>query len=224
MGDTLEIKANSRTKSGTSAARALRREGKIPATLYGEGQIHSLAFDAKTLSQFAYKPNFMTSLLSIDIDGKKVRAIPRETQMHPLNGKILHVDFLMLGANARIDVEVNVNFINEELSPGLKRGGVLNIVRHAVELSCRAEAIPDEIVADLEGLDIGDGVHISSIKLPEGVEPTITDRDFTVATIAAPAAVRSEEEEAAEAEAAAEGEEAAAAEDKDEKEEKESGD
>lgn len=195
MNNNLEIKAETRPNNGTSSARALRRAGKIPAILYGDGESQSLAFDDKTLSKLAYSGNFMTTLLSIDIEGKIVRAIPRETQTHPLNGKIMHVDFMRLAANARIDVDVAVNFINEELSPGLKRGGVLNIVRHQIELSCPAENIPDDIVADLEGLDIGDSIHISQIKLPGNVETTITDRDFTIATIAAPASVRSEEEE-----------------------------
>lgn len=169
-----EIKADIRKNKGTSASRALRRDGKIPASLYGEGESAlALSFDGRMLSRIAHTEGFMTSLLSIDIDGKKVRAIPRETQVHPINGALMHVDFLLLGANARIDVEVNVSFINEELSPGLKRGGVLNIVRHEVELSCPAESIPDELIADLEGLEIGDGLHISSIALPEGVNATI---------------------------------------------------
>jgi large subunit ribosomal protein L25 len=200
MSKNTEIKADIRTKNGTGASRALRREGKIPATLYGVGEPKALAFDAKNLTKLAHSAGFMTSLLSIDVGGEKIRAIPRETQLHPLNGKIMHIDFLLLAANARIDVEVSVSFINEELSPGLKRGGVLNIVRHEVELTCPAESIPDVLIADLTGLDIGDSIHITGIKLPENVQPTIADRDFTVATIAAPAAVRSEEEEGAAAE------------------------
>src|SRR5690606_12979383 len=129
-------------------------------------------------------------------DGKTTRAIPRDVQFDPVKDFPTHVDFLRLTKGAKLDVWIPVSFINEEESPGITRGGVLNIVRHEVELTCPVDAIPDEIVGDLTGLDIGDSLHISAFTLPEGVVPTITDRDFTVATVAAPAALKSEEEEA----------------------------
>ena len=199
----ISLKASARERSGTSSARALRRGGQIPATLYGgETGAQAIAFDAHSLTLRAKRAGFMSTVCTIDLDGKAIRALPREAQIHPLNGKILHLDFLRLMADSLIDVEVRVRFINEETSPGLKRGGVLNIVRHAIELKCPAESIPEELIANLDGLDIGDSIHIAMIELPDNVTPTITDRDFTVATIAAPAALRSEEEEAAEAEAA----------------------
>jgi len=201
MSDPLQIEALPRKQSGTSAARSLRQQGQIPAILYGgNSQAQAITLNAHKLTQYVQRPGFMTTLIAIKLNGETIRAIPRQTQLHPLNGKILHMDFLRLAADSRIDVEVGVVFINEALSPGLKRGGVLNIVRHEVELSCPAEAIPDEITANLEGLDIGDSIHISHITLPDKVNPTITDRDFTIATIAAPAAVRSEETEETQAE------------------------
>ena len=212
----ISLKASARERSGTSSARALRRSGQIPATLYGgEDGAQSIALDAHSLTLRAKRTGFMSTVCTLELDGTAIRALPREAQIHPLNGKILHLDFLRLMADSLFDVEVRVRFINEEASPGLKRGGVLNIVRHAIELKCPAEAIPDELIANLDGLDIGDSIHISMIELPANVTPTITDRDFTVATIAAPAALRSEEEEAAEAEAAEAEAEAAEAEDGD---------
>ena len=223
MSEPLALKAEARAGSGTSSARSLRRSGQIPAILYGgAGGAQAIAFDAHMLTRHVQRPGFMTTLIEIELNGETIRAIPRHTQLHPLSGRLLHMDFLRLAADSRIDVEIGVSFIHEELSPGLKRGGVLNIVRHEVELSCPAESIPDEITANLEGLDIGDSIHISDIALPENVSPTITDRDFTIATIAAPASVRSEETEAAE-----ETEEQEEAEDKDkdkDKDDKDGGD
>ena len=197
------LKALAREDSGKSSARAMRKKGLIPAILYGgKDAPQSLGFDAMSLTKKAHDKGFMTKLVSIELGGKNIRAIPRETQLHPLTGRILHIDFMRLGADSRIDVEVAMNFINEDKSPGLKRGGVLNIVRHEVELSCPAESIPDILTANLEGLEIGDAIHISHIALPDKVHPTISDRDFTIATIAAPAIIASEEEseESAEAE------------------------
>ena len=140
------------------------------------------------------------------MDGEKHRVIPRDYQLDPVSDKAMHVDFLRIGAGSRLTVEVHVNFINEGASPGLKRGGTLNIVRHTVEVSCPADSIPEEITVDLSGLDIGDSAHISSVSLPEGVRPTIHDRDFTIATVVAPSGMRSEESqttEGGESEAAA---------------------
>jgi len=139
----------------------------------------------------------------VDVGGDNERVLARDLQLHPVSDQPIHVDFLRVSRTTRIDVEVAVVFLNEEESPGLKRGGVLNVVRHTVELSCQADAIPQQIELDLTGRDIGDSLHIGEVKLPEGVEPTITDRDFTIATIAAPSVIQEEEEvEAAEGELA----------------------
>ena len=143
---------------------------------------------------------FFATLFDVQVNGKAERVLPRDLQLHPVTDRPLHVDFLRVSATTEIEVDVPVEFINEEESPGLKRGGVLNIVRHAVEVSCRADSIPQEFVIDLTGLDIGDSVHISNITLPEGVTPTITDRDFTICTIAAPNLAVEEEEADEEAE------------------------
>ncbi len=139
--------------------------------------------------------HFLSTIYMLDLEGEKVRVIPRDIQLDPVRDFPLHVDFMRVSKSSRIDVEVSVEFLDEEKSPGLKRGGVLNIVRHTIELSCPADAIPQSIAFSLAGLDIGDSIHISAVTLPEGVTPTITDRDFTVATIASSSAMKPEEEE-----------------------------
>jgi large subunit ribosomal protein L25 len=221
MSNVVELKATARERVGKGAARATRRAGLVPAVIYGDKQApSSIAVERRELDKLLKTGNFLTTLFSVEVGGEKTRVIPRDVQFDPVRDFPVHIDFLRLGEHTRIDVAVTVHFINEEASPGIKRGGVLNIVRHEVELSCLADQIPEQLVADLTGLDIGDSIHISAISLPEGVTPTITDRDFTVATVAAPAALKSEEEEAAEAEAAeAEAEEAEAEAEEDEGEE-----
>ncbi len=199
--------AEARQQAGKGPARALRRDGRVPAVIYGEEkEPEAISLDARDLSRELHQPGFFRRLYDVAIDGSKQRVLPREVQRHPVTSVPLHVDFLRIGAGVRIAVAVAVTFENEELSPGLKRGGVLNVVRHEIELSCPADAIPDALRLDLTGLEIGDGVHISQVPLPPGVTPTITDRDFTIATIAAPTVVR---EEAAAAAAEAEAEEEA---------------
>lgn len=207
MSNVVELKATARERVGKGAARATRRAGLVPAVIYGDKQAPTaIAIERRELNKLLKTGGFLTTLFSVEVGGEKTRVIPRDVQFDPIRDFPVHVDFLRLGEHTRLDVAVPVHFINEEASPGIKRGGVLNIVRHEVELSCLADQIPEELVADLTGLDIGDSIHISAIALPEGVTPTITDRDFTVATVAAPAALKSEEEEAAEAEAAEEAE------------------
>ncbi|HXK53514.1 MAG TPA: 50S ribosomal protein L25/general stress protein Ctc [Hyphomicrobiales bacterium] len=211
MSNVVELKATARERVGKGAARATRRAGLIPAVIYGNKQSPTaIAIDRKELTRLLGTGHFLTTLFAIDVDGTKTRVLPRDVQFDPVRDFPVHVDFLRLGEHTRLDVAVPVHFINEEASPGIKRGGVLNIVRHEVELSCLADMIPDHLVADLTGLDIGDSLHISAISLPEGVTPTITDRDFTVATVAAPAGLKSEEAEEgdeAEIEGEAEGDE-----------------
>lgn len=205
MSQSSTLKAEPRTRVGKGSARALRREGKIPAVIYGDKQAPlSITVSANEIYHRIYRGHFTTTIVDIEVDGKTIRALPREYQMDPVKDMPLHVDFLRISKGAVVTVEVPVQFINEEQSPGLKRGGVLNVVRHQVEVECPADAIPEHIVVDLTGVDLGDSIHISAVALPKNVTPTITDRDFTIATIAAPAGLKSEEaeqtEDAAEAE------------------------
>lgn len=212
MTAAVSLKASLRERVGKGAARAVRRTGRVPAVIYGDKQTaQSVSLAFPDVVQQLNAGHFFTTVYEIEVDGAVTRALPRDVQIDPVRELPIHIDFLRLAAGARVDVSIPVSFVNEEESPGLRRGGVLNVVRYEVELSCPNDAIPDEIVADLTGLDLGDSLHISAIALPAGVTPTITDRDFTVATIAAPAGLKSEEEEAEEAAA----EEAEAAEDAD---------
>ncbi len=182
-----QIEAVARDRVGKGAARAVRRQGKVPAVIYGAGQPpEAIALDFNQTRQLIFAGHFLTTIFEIDVQGRKSRVIPRDYQLDPVKDLPLHVDFLRLAEGQQIRVEVPVHFVNQEASPGLKRGGTLNIVRHTVELMVPADDIPEFITADLTGLDIGDTLHISAIKLPEGVKPTIAERDFTVATIVAP--------------------------------------
>ncbi len=200
--ESYELEAEARDRVGKGSARALRRSGKIPAVIYGDNKPPlAISLPYKEVHLKLQGGGFMTTLATIKVGGEKIQVLPRDYQLDPVRDFTMHVDFLRISKNSVVTVNIPVHFVNEEASPGLERGGVLNIVRHEVEFSVPATAIPDYITADLTGLDIGDGVHISSIELPEGITPTITDRDFTIATIAAPAALKSDEEEAEEAEA-----------------------
>lgn len=203
MSETYELKAETREQSGKGSARAVRREGKIPAVIYGDKQPPlAIKLSYKEIYYKIHGGGFLTTLATIDVDGKKIQVLPKDFQLDPVKDFPLHVDFLRVSKNTEVNVQVPVRFLNEEKSPGLKRGGVLNIVRHEVEFTCPANAIPDAIEVDLSGTDIGDSIHISAVKLPKGVKPTIADRDFTIATIAAPAALKSEDDAAPAAEEA----------------------
>ncbi|AXS41454.1 50S ribosomal protein L25/general stress protein Ctc [Breoghania sp. L-A4] len=193
MAQSFELQATSRDRVGKGSARALRRDGKIPAVIYGANLPPlSIALPLKETTLQLNTGGFLTHVANITVDGEKIQVIARDYQLDPVRDFLVHVDFLRISAKSRIAVEVPVHFENEEESPGIKRGGVLNIVRHTVELEAPATQIPESIDIDLTGLDIGDSVHISSVKLPDGVTPTITDRDFTIATIAAPAGLKEE--------------------------------
>jgi large subunit ribosomal protein L25 len=209
-----ELTAEARDRVGKGSARALRRNGKIPAVIYGDNKPPlAISLPYKEVHLKLQAGGFMTTLATIKVGGETIQVLPRDYQLDPVRDFTMHVDFLRIGKDSVVTVNIPVHFINEEKSPGLKRGGVLNIVRHEVEFSVPATAIPEYITVDLDGLDIGDSVHISAVPLQDGMKPTISDRDFTIATVAAPASLKSEEEEAEEAEAAeeaAEGEEAEA--------------
>ncbi len=210
MSDALTLPAEARERAGKGASRALRREGRVPAVIYGgKEEPTPIHVEEKLLVQQLGTGHFMNSIVMIELDGKPTRTIPKDVALHPVSDRPVHVDFLRLAKDAKIDVAVPVVFINEEASPGLKKGAVLNVVRHELELTCDADKIPSEVEIDVTGLDVGDSIHISSITLPAGSESAITDRDFTIATVVAPSALKRAESEAADAEGEeAEGEEA----------------
>ena len=192
MGTSYQLTATAREKVGKGAARAIRREGQIPAVIYG-GKEPPLAISLSDRDVFfkLHAGGFLTTVAEIVVGGETIRTLPRDFQLHPVSDLPLHVDFLRVDENSKIKVEVPVQFINDADAPGIKRGGVLNVVRHRVELLCPVDSIPEKIVADLTGYEINDSLHISKIELPEGVVPTI-DRDFTIATVAAPAGLKEE--------------------------------
>ena len=205
MSDTLNLPAETRERAGKGASRALRREGRVPAVVYG-GKEEPLAIhvEEKLLVKQLGTGHFLNSIVEIEVGGKKLRTLPKDVAFHPVSDRPLHADFLRLSKDSTVHVNVPVHFINEDASPGLKRGGVLNMVRHELELICEADKIPEDIRIDVTGLDIGDSIHISSVTLPKGSTSAITDRDFTIATIVAPSGLRSEEGDNAKTEAAAE--------------------
>ncbi|MHA1157793.1 MAG: 50S ribosomal protein L25/general stress protein Ctc [Alphaproteobacteria bacterium] len=205
MGDKYELSATVREKVGKGAARATRRENKVPAVIYGGKKPPvAIAIAEREIDRRVYGGGFYTSLATIDIGSEKIRTLPRDFQRHPISERITHVDFMRIEDGMTLTIEIPVRFINESEAPGIKRGGVLNIVRHRISVRCPVDAIPEEIVADMTGLDINDSLHISAITLPDEVTPTISDRDFTVATVAAPAGVKEELRAAAAAAEAAE--------------------
>ena len=191
MSDQLTLSAETREKAGKGASRALRREGRIPAVIYGDKKdpqpIHVAERDLQKLLSTGH---MMNSLVEVTVGKDTFRTLPKDIALHPVTDRPVHVDFMRLSKGAKVDVEVPVVFINQEASPGLKRGGVLNVVRHELELVCDAARIPDQIEIDVTGMEVGDSVHISEITLPEGSESAITDRDFTIAGVVAPSALK----------------------------------
>jgi large subunit ribosomal protein L25 len=212
MGASYELSATVRDKVGKGAARSVRRQDQIPAVIYGGSKPPvSISLPAREVSLKIHGGGFYTTVANIAVNGEKIPTLPRDFQIDPLTERPLHVDFLRITPGSTVTVEVPVQFINESQAPGIRRGGALNVVRHRVELIVPVDNIPEKIVADLTGLEINDSLHISKIALPEGVRPTIA-RDFTVATVAAPAGVKEEMRALAEAAAAAKAAAAAAAE------------
>ena len=218
-----DLKATKREGLSSGSNNKLRAKGLIPAILYGGKDANqNISVNKKEISGIINSDTFLSKVLELDVDGKKEKVIPRDVAYHVVSEEPIHIDFMRIVSGKKIILEIPVKFINHPDSPGLKRGGVLNIVRRKVELKCPAENIPDEIVVDLAGTDIGTSIKISSITLPENVVPTITDRDFVVATVAPPTVMKEPEKpaeeapaEGAEGEAPAEGAEAAAAKDGD---------
>ena len=192
--ETYELKAEARERVGKGSARELRRNGFIPAVIYGDKQAPiSIALNTNEVTKRIHAGGFLTTIATIDVDGKKIKVLPKDYQLDPVRDFTVHVDFLRVSGNTQVTVDIPVHFVNNEKSPGLKAGGVLNIVRHEVEVHCPADAIPEFFTVDLSDRKSGDSIHISDVTLPKGVSPVITDRDFTIATIVAPAAGLSEE-------------------------------
>jgi large subunit ribosomal protein L25 len=188
MAEMKKLAATVRSGTGKGAARSVRREGRIPAVLYGGGEAPlPISLDKKATTQLIFAGHFLTTIFELEIDGKKERAIPRDYQLDVVRDFPLHVDFLRLKPGSRLKVNVPVHFINQDQSPGLKRGGALNIVYHTIEMTVPADAIPEAVTADLSGMDFNDSLHISAIPLPEGCKPTNPDKNFTVASLAPPA-------------------------------------
>ena len=194
MSEQLTLSAETRDRAGKGASRHLRREGRVPAVVYGNNEeALSIHLEEKALVKALSSGHFMNSVVMIEAGATPVRTLPKDVQFHPVTDRPLHVDFLRISEHAKVHVDVPIHFVDEDKSKGIKRGGVLNQVRHELELICDAAEIPEEIVVSLAGMDIGDSLHISQVTLPKGAKPAITDRDFTIATIVAPSALKSQE-------------------------------
>jgi large subunit ribosomal protein L25 len=193
MPEITTLTAEPRVRAGKGATRATRRAGRVPGIIYGDNKEPVLiSLDPRELARALASRGFLAALVDVKVDEVVHRTLPRDVQYHPATDAPLHVDFMRVGGHARVTVTVPVMFTNPEMSPGIRRGGILNIVRHGIELNCPVDSIPDHLVVELNGLEIGDSVHISRVIVPEDCRPTITDRDFTIASIAASSAVREE--------------------------------
>lgn len=198
MSDQLTLSAEARDGVGKGASRHLRRQGRIPAVIYGNNEAPTgIHLEEKMLMKALMTGHFMNSIIMIEVGGQEVRTLPKDVQFHPVSERPLHADFLRIGEHSEVHVNVPVHFIDQDLSPAIKRGAVLNIVRHELELVCDAAVIPDEITVSLKGLEVGDSIHISAVTLPAGAKSAITDRDFTIATIIAPSGMKSSGADAA---------------------------
>ena len=198
MSDALTLPAETRERAGKGASRALRREGRVPAVIYGGKEAPTtIHLEEKELVKQLGTGHFMNSIVEIRLGSEIIRTLPKDVSLHPVTDRPEHVDFLRMTKGGRIGVSVPVVFVNEDASPGLKKGGVLNVVRHELELVCENDKIPGEIEIDVTGKEVGDSIHISELTLPEGSESAITDRDFTIATLVAPSALKKSEDEAA---------------------------
>ncbi len=208
MSEVLDLSAETRDRAGKGASRAMRREGRVPAVIYGDKQEPiAIHLEEKVIMKMLHTGHFFNSVVMLDVAGKKIRTLPKDVQFHPVTDRPLHADFLRIGEHSKVTVNVPVHFKDEELSPGIKRGGVLNIVVHDLGLIVDAAEIPDEIAISLKGLDVGENIHLSQITLPKGAT-AVDHTDITIATIVAPSALKSSEGEAGaegEAEEGAEG-------------------
>ncbi len=197
MSEQLTLSAEARDRAGKGASRALRREGRVPAVIYGNNEEPQIVHvEEKLLNKLLGTGHFFNSVVFVEVDGKKVRTLPKDVAFHPVTDRPLHADFLRVGEHTTVHVNVPVQFVNEDLAPGIKRGGVLNIVAHELELIVDAAEIPDDITVDLTGLDVGASIHLHDIKLPKGAKVAHEEQDQTIATIVAPSALKSSEGEA----------------------------
>ena len=194
MSEALTLAAETREQVGKGASRLLRREGRVPAVIYGNKQDPAaIHVEEKALYRLLMTGHFMNSVVMIEVDGQTVRTLPKDVAFDPVSDRPVHVDFLRISEHATVTVQVPVRFTDEAASPGIKRGGVLNVVRHEIELIVDAALIPDDVEVSLKGFDVGDSIHISSVTLPNGAKSAIDDRDFTIATIVAPSSLKSSE-------------------------------
>jgi large subunit ribosomal protein L25 len=212
MAEVIQLPAEARERGGKGAARSMRREGRIPAVIYGDKKdVTMLTMDVRHIAKEYNKGGFFSRLFEVVIDGKAERVLPRDVQLHPVTDVPMHADFLRLSKGVKIRINIPVNFINDEESIGLKRGGILNIVRHEIEFMVPPDSIPEAIIVDMEKWDVGDSIHIEDITLPDDITATI-DRNFTIATIASPVVEKEVEEDGEEGGEGGEGEDAEAAE------------
>jgi len=193
MPEIISLNAEPRPRAGKGAARAMRRSGRVPGIVYGDKRDPVLiSLDPRELARVLARPGVFATLVDISVDGTTHRTLPRDIQYHPISDAALHVDFMRVAAGAQVTVTVPVAFINHERSVGLRRGGILNIVSHGLEMTCSVDNIPERVVVDLDGLDIGDSIHLDAVEMPPGARPAIRQRDFTIASIAASSAVKEE--------------------------------
>jgi large subunit ribosomal protein L25 len=198
MPEIISLNAEARPLAGKGAARATRRSGRVPGIVYGDKQEPVLiSLEPRALARIVVRPGFFATLVDISVDGATHRTLPRDVQYHPISDAPLHVDFMRVGAGAQVTVAVPVVFINHERSIGLRRGGILNVVRHTIDMVCSVDNIPERVVVDLDGLDIGDSIHSGAVEMPPGARPVIQGREFTIASIAASSAVKEEAAQAA---------------------------
>ncbi|AWW74707.1 50S ribosomal protein L25/general stress protein Ctc [Erythrobacter sp. KY5] len=196
MSDALTLPAEARERAGKGASRALRREGRVPAVIYGgKEEPTTIHVEEKELVKQLMTGHFMNSIVKIEVGGQTIRTLPKDVALHPVTDRPTHADFFRLARDAKVEVQIPVVFVGEEKSPGLKKGGVLNVVRHELDLVCEADKIPGEIEISVEGKEVGDSIHISEVDLPEGSVSAITDRDFTIATLVAPSALKKSEDQ-----------------------------
>lgn len=193
MPEVISLHAEPRPSAGKGAARATRRAGRVPGIIYGDGKAPMpVSFEPRELARAIQRAGFFATIVDVAVDGTVQRTLAREVQYHPVTDTALHVDLMRVASGARVNVSVPVAFINHDGAPGLRRGGILNVIRHSIDIQCAVDAIPDRVVVDLAGLDIGDSIHIEDVAMPEGVRAVIGSRDSTIASIAASSAVREE--------------------------------
>jgi large subunit ribosomal protein L25 len=210
MPEIISLSADPRPALGKGAARATRRSGRVPGIIYGGGkEPMPVSFEPRELSRAVRRAGFFATIVDVSVDGAVHRTLARDVQYHPISDAALHVDFMRVGAAAQVTVSVPVSFVNHDRSPGLRRGGILNVIRHNIDIACAVDDIPDRVVVDLDGLEIGDSVHLETVTMPEGVRSALGSRDSTIASIAASSAVREEALAAASTVAAPEEEEGA---------------